>query len=201
MEDTEEMGHIVDEMRRDSGINANWTTYSTLASMYIKLGHFEKAENCLKDVELRITEQDRERFNYLINLYSSIDYCSTLEGDESWKCWRANFELKDLERESSKEDVEKLLIQSGRVKTLMGCLNGIEAIRKLRNRELEANEQLNAKDQNLSHFPIPDCLPKTQEELEEEEEARMLYSPFTRLLRSKGKSPTWCSVPPDHETD
>ncbi|RWR73544.1 CCG-binding protein 1-like protein [Cinnamomum micranthum f. kanehirae] len=98
-------------------------------------------------------------------------------------------------------DVEKLLIQSGGVKTLMGCLNGIEAIRKLRNRELEANEQLNAKDQNLSHFPIPDCLPKTQEELEEEEEARMPDSPFTRLLRSKGKSPAWCSVPPDNETD
>ncbi|XXG49226.1 hypothetical protein AAC387_Pa02g3467 [Persea americana] len=129
------------------------------------------------------------------------DYCSTLEGDESYKCWRAYFELKDLERESSKEDVEKLLIQSGGVKTLMGCLNGIAAMRKLRNRELEANEQLNAKDQNQSHFPIPDGLPKTQEELEEEEEARMPDSPFTRLLRSKGKSPAWYSLPPDHETD
>ncbi|XXG78017.1 hypothetical protein AAC387_Pa08g2049 [Persea americana] len=72
MEDTEEMERVVDEMRQDSGINANWTTYSTLASMYIKLGHFEKAENCLKDVELRITGRDREPFNYLISLYSSI---------------------------------------------------------------------------------------------------------------------------------
>ncbi|MBA0688046.1 hypothetical protein Goshw_009233, partial [Gossypium schwendimanii] len=25
------------------------------------------------------------------------DYCSTLEGDESYSCWRAYFELKDLE--------------------------------------------------------------------------------------------------------
>lgn len=83
----------------------------------------------------------------------------------------------------------------------MGCLNGIAAMRKLRNRELETNEQLNAKDQNQSHFPIPDGLPKTQEELEEEEEARMPDSPFTRLLRSKGKSPAWYSLPPDHETD
>jgi len=25
------------------------------------------------------------------------DYCSTVEGDESYSCWRAYFELKDLE--------------------------------------------------------------------------------------------------------
>lgn len=28
---------------------------------------------------------------------SLSDYCSTLEGDESYSCWRAYFELKDLQ--------------------------------------------------------------------------------------------------------
>jgi len=29
------------------------------------------------------------------------DYCSTLEGDDSYSCWRAYFELKDLEVSNS----------------------------------------------------------------------------------------------------
>lgn len=51
---------------------------------------------------------------------------------------------------------------------------------------------------------IPDGLPPTAEELEELEEAekaRMPDSPFTRLLRSKGKLPAWYTPRPDHETD
>ncbi|PQM35975.1 CCG-binding protein 1 [Prunus yedoensis var. nudiflora] len=39
------------------------------------------------------------------------DYCSTLEGDESYGCWRAYFELKDLEKEIPKQDVEKLFFK------------------------------------------------------------------------------------------
>lgn len=33
----------------------------------------------------------------LILIFFLLDYCSTLEGDESYSCWRAYFELKDLE--------------------------------------------------------------------------------------------------------
>lgn len=32
----------------------------------------------------------------VLNL-NSVDYCSTLEGDQSYSCWQAYFELKDLE--------------------------------------------------------------------------------------------------------
>lgn len=72
MGDTEKMEQVVEQMTQDKSINPNWTTYSTLASMYIKLGNFEKAGNCLKDVELRITGRDREPYNYLISLYSNL---------------------------------------------------------------------------------------------------------------------------------
>lgn len=50
-------------------------------------------------------------------------------------------------------------------------------------------------------FPIPDGLPKTQEELDEETEALMPESSYTRLLRRMGRYPDWYTPRPDHETD
>ncbi|XP_058069247.1 CCG-binding protein 1 [Magnolia sinica] len=129
------------------------------------------------------------------------DYCSTLEGDDSYSCWKAYFELKDLERESSKDEIENLIRQSGGVKSLIGCLHGISAFRKMRNKDLENHKPSNMEKQSERPFPIPDGLPKSQEEIEEEEKGRMPDSPFTRLLRSKGKHPAWYSPAPDHETD
>lgn len=49
--------------------------------------------------------------------------------------------------------------------------------------------------------PIPDGLPKSADELLEEEQARMPDSPYTRLLRSMGSFPAWYSPAPDHQTD
>ncbi|CAL9223078.1 unnamed protein product [Arabidopsis halleri] len=57
------------------------------------------------------------------------DYCSTLEGDDSYSCWRAYFELKDLEREKPKVEVENLILQTGGVKSLIGCLHGVASSR------------------------------------------------------------------------
>ncbi|AEC06445.1 maternal effect embryo arrest 14 [Arabidopsis thaliana] len=103
------------------------------------------------------------------------DYCSTLEGDDSYSCWRAYFELKDLEREKPKVEVENLILQTG-------------------------EESDREKGMNL-HIHIPDGLPKSEQELEEEEKSKMPDSAFTRLLRSKGTIPAWFSHAPDHETD
>ncbi|XP_057963748.1 CCG-binding protein 1 [Malania oleifera] len=133
------------------------------------------------------------------------DYCSTLEGDNSYSCWRAYFELKDLERESPKEDVEKLIIQAGGVKSLIGILHGIAAIHKeKKEKELLGAAQVStakAEEKRERPFPVPDGLPKSAEELEEEEKGRMPDSPFTRLLRTIGEFPAWYSPAPDHETD
>lgn len=130
------------------------------------------------------------------------DYCSTLEGDESYSCWRAYFELKDLEKEVAKEEVEHLIIQAGGVKSLIGFLHGIASIHNNGNNKGISSKakplQTEHEGKRFSH--IPDGLPKSAEEIEEEERARMLDSPFTRMLRTKGTFPAWYSPAPDHET-
>jgi len=127
------------------------------------------------------------------------DYCSTLEGDNSYSCWRAYFELKDLARDSPKEDVEKLILQAGGIKSLIGCLHGIAAMHKGKNNGFNMAKPVNTEEGRPC--PIPDGLPKSTEELEEEDKARMPDSSHTRLLRTKGSFPAWYSPAPDHETD
>lgn len=67
----EKMEQVFQQMELDPTINPNWTTYSTMATMYIKLGHLEKGEECLKKIETRITGRDRMPYHYLISLYGS----------------------------------------------------------------------------------------------------------------------------------
>ncbi|XP_042500285.1 CCG-binding protein 1 [Macadamia integrifolia] len=131
------------------------------------------------------------------------DYCSTLEGDASYSCWRAYFELKKLETEYPKEEVEKIVLQSEGVKSLIDCMHGVSAIRKKKeiNEDMESRRQSNLTKQKETSCPVPDGLPKSKEELEEEERAKMPDSLYTRLLRTKGRFPAWYSPVPDHETD
>ncbi|RWW86078.1 hypothetical protein BHE74_00005202 [Ensete ventricosum] len=118
--------------------------------------------------------------------------------------------LQQIENEIS-EDVEKLVRQVGGIKMLIDCLHGITAMRKKKEKETEPPKPVTSCPQTETPvtscpqrerpFPVPDGLPPTQEELEEAEKARMPDSPFTRLLRSKGKFPAWYIPRPDHETD
>ncbi|KAI3789363.1 hypothetical protein L2E82_02156 [Cichorium intybus] len=99
------------------------------------------------------------------------DYCSTLDGDSSYSCWRAYFELKELEKEAPKEEVEKLILESGGLKSLIGSLHGISQFQKS-----HQQNQSNASNSNSSKVvsrarrecPVPDGLPKSSEEMEEE---------------------------------
>lgn len=129
------------------------------------------------------------------------EYCSTLEGDDSYSCWRAYFELKDLEKEMPQEDVEKLVRQAGGIRPLIDCLHGLTAMQKKKTPAQAKPAVAKADREKERPFPVPDGLPPTREELEEEERARMPDSPFTRLLRRRGKLPAWYSQAPDHETD
>lgn len=97
--------------------------------------------------------------------------------------------------------MERLILQAGGVKSLIGCLHGIAAIHKGVGSENNATKPLKSVEGRGRDCPIPDGLPKSAEEIEEEERARMPDSPFTRLLRSKGSFPAWYSPAPDHETD
>ncbi|MCD7462974.1 hypothetical protein HAX54_049698 [Datura stramonium] len=126
------------------------------------------------------------------------DYCSVLEGDDSYSCWQAYFELKDLEKEEPKEEVERLILQAGGVKTLIGCLHAISDMHKAKKESKESAKAVNLEAKGARPCPIPDGLPKTREELEEEEKARMPDSPYTKLLRAKGTHPVWYSTTLDY---
>ncbi|GMH02724.1 hypothetical protein Nepgr_004563 [Nepenthes gracilis] len=131
------------------------------------------------------------------------DYCSVLEGDESYSCWRAYFELKDLQESSPKGEVERLIIEAGGVKSLVGCLHGVAAIHKAKKEGRVAMAKGANAEQERPRIPLhmPDGLPRSADEMEEEEKGRMPDSAYTRLLRLKGRRPAWYSPAPDHETD
>lgn len=66
------MEEVFEKMRSDETINPNWSTYSTLAALYIKMRNFGKAEEYLRMVESKITGRDRIPYHYLLSCYGSI---------------------------------------------------------------------------------------------------------------------------------
>ncbi|KAK6918671.1 Pentatricopeptide repeat [Dillenia turbinata] len=78
----ERIEQVFKQMELDRTINPNWTTYSTMATMYIKLGQFEKANECLNKAETRITGRDRMPYHYLISLYGSMG-----KPEEVYRVW------------------------------------------------------------------------------------------------------------------
>ncbi|KAH0458974.1 hypothetical protein IEQ34_011788 [Dendrobium chrysotoxum] len=120
-------------------------------------------------------------------------YCSTLEGDKAYSCWMAYFELKDLEEEMTREQVEKFVRQAGGVKSLIDCLHGLTAMLKKDAKHQQKYIASNSKAEKEAPFHVPDGIPKTKQELEEEENGKMPDSSFTRLLRSMARAPAWYS--------
>ncbi|XP_021756415.1 pentatricopeptide repeat-containing protein At1g02150-like [Chenopodium quinoa] len=78
----EGMEQVFEEMKLEPTIVPNWTTYSTVAAVYIKLEMLEKAGQCLKDLETRITGRDRMPYHYLISLYGSLG-----NNEEVYRVW------------------------------------------------------------------------------------------------------------------
>ncbi|KAJ6680057.1 hypothetical protein OIU79_019716 [Salix purpurea] len=54
LNDFEGVERVLDEMKMDGKKNFSWTTYTNLATIYVKAGHFDKAELALKKVEEQI---------------------------------------------------------------------------------------------------------------------------------------------------
>lgn len=106
-----------------------------------------------------------------------------------------------IQKEEPKEEVERLIMEAGGVKSLISCIHGVAGIHKTKKECGESPKPTNIENTKACPCPVPDGLPKTSEELEEEERARMPDSPFTRLLRARGTCAPWYSHPPEHETD
>ncbi|KAF7845027.1 pentatricopeptide repeat-containing protein [Senna tora] len=78
----EKMEEVFEQMVKDNSIIPNWTTFSTLATMYIKMDMLEKAEECLRKVESRIRGRDRIPYHYLLSLYGSVG-----KKEEVYRVW------------------------------------------------------------------------------------------------------------------
>ncbi|KAK4271529.1 hypothetical protein QN277_020213 [Acacia crassicarpa] len=57
-------------MKREDEDKINWTIYSNLAAIYVKVKHFEKAESALKMLEKVARPEEREAFHFLLSLYA-----------------------------------------------------------------------------------------------------------------------------------
>ncbi|KAK9691148.1 hypothetical protein RND81_09G179200 [Saponaria officinalis] len=129
------------------------------------------------------------------------DYCTLLEGDASYSCWQAYFELQHLQEEYSKEEVEKLIIEAGGVKSLIGCLHGVAAILKANKHSSDSTTRphhlKSMVNKEEEHMHIPDGLPKTAHEIEDEQNSRMPDSAYTKLLRLSSTLPAWYSSAPN----
>ncbi|KAL3613657.1 hypothetical protein CASFOL_041731 [Castilleja foliolosa] len=85
----EKMEEVFQLMELNKSINPNWTTFSTMASMYVKSGQIKKAEDCLKIIEGRLKGRDRLPYHYLISLYGSTG--NREEVYRIWKIYKASF--------------------------------------------------------------------------------------------------------------
>lgn len=84
MNDISGVERVLDEMKRDGRVTGDWTTYSNLASIYVDVGMFEKAEAALKELEKRNAHRDLEAFQFLITLYGR-----TGNAVEVYRVWRS----------------------------------------------------------------------------------------------------------------
>ncbi|KAK4476454.1 hypothetical protein RD792_015607 [Penstemon davidsonii] len=85
----EKMEQVYQQMQLDTSVTPMWSTLSTMASMYIKFGEIEKAEECLKKIESGINDKDRMPYHFLISIYGSAG--NKTEVYRVWNVYRANF--------------------------------------------------------------------------------------------------------------
>lgn len=73
---------VVERMKMDSTVIPNWSTYTTMATVYLNLNQPKKARDCLRMVEGKITGRERIPFHFLLSLYGSIG-----EKEEVYRIW------------------------------------------------------------------------------------------------------------------
>ncbi|XP_071719728.1 pentatricopeptide repeat-containing protein At1g02150-like [Rutidosis leptorrhynchoides] len=86
----EKIEEAFEKMKLDESVKPNWTTYSTLATIYIKLGELKKAEDCLKKIETKITGRYRIPYHYLLSHYGSIG--KNEEVHRVWETYKTVFQ-------------------------------------------------------------------------------------------------------------
>ncbi|KAH7863195.1 hypothetical protein Vadar_014619 [Vaccinium darrowii] len=78
----EKVEQVCELMEQDSTVNPSWNTFGAMAAFYIRVGQLEKAEECIKKLESRITGQDRIPYHHAITLYGSVG-----KREEVYRVW------------------------------------------------------------------------------------------------------------------
>ncbi|GAB2210501.1 hypothetical protein Drorol1_Dr00015768 [Drosera rotundifolia] len=136
------------------------------------------------------------------------DYCGRLEGDECYRCWDAYYDLRYVQNECPKEEVENLIIDSGGLKALVRNLHSRAALVKSLNREEPATSKVAASEPStkmdkpestseaasaVDDRQIPDGIPEPGSTDEKEDEDGTLDdSSYMKMLRviARGHYPT-----------
>ncbi|KAM7261106.1 hypothetical protein ACFE04_026581 [Oxalis oulophora] len=87
----EKMEGVFKRMELDRSINLNWTTFSTMSTMYFKMGRIVKAEDCLKKLESKITGKNRIPYHHLLSLYGCVG--NKEEVYRIWGVYKSNFTI------------------------------------------------------------------------------------------------------------
>ncbi|KAG6785022.1 hypothetical protein POTOM_010744 [Populus tomentosa] len=165
---------VLDEMKMDGKENFSWTTYSNLATIYVKAGLFDKAESALGKLEEQIEcgrdcdfqknrrhDGDREAYHFLISLYAGTSNLS--EVHRVWNSLKSSF----------------------RTTTNISYLNVLQALAKLKDVEgllkcfKEWESSCHSYDMRLANVAIRACL-----EHDMHEEAASIFD--EALKRTKG---------------
>ncbi|KAL6579328.1 hypothetical protein OROMI_009544 [Orobanche minor] len=89
MKEKDKMEQVFERMKLYNTINPNWSTYSIMATIYIKSGEIEKAVDCLRRIESRMTGRDRMQFHYLMSLYGNAGKKEDVY--RVWTSYKASF--------------------------------------------------------------------------------------------------------------
>ncbi|KAL8141281.1 hypothetical protein V2J09_007302 [Rumex salicifolius] len=81
---------VFQEMKQDQNVFPDWTTFSSMATLYLRLGKLEKAKDCMRSLEKKLDGVNRSPYHYLLNLYGRVG-----EKEEVYRVWsmyKSNFE-------------------------------------------------------------------------------------------------------------
>ncbi|KAJ1701664.1 hypothetical protein LUZ63_001443 [Rhynchospora breviuscula] len=151
-----------------------------------------------------LLEQTRDLLPFVDQIKDKLsDYCTTVDGDECCSCWDAYFEMQDLKKKWPPEKFDRFLhdVSHEGMKSLIYSVHHAALLEKESGEVIQEKTKELVKRDSEAPMHVPEWLPKTLEEIEEEEKARMPASDFTRLLQSLRVYPSWYVERPDIETD
>uniref|UniRef100_A0A2P2IZR7 Uncharacterized protein MANES_01G229000 n=1 Tax=Rhizophora mucronata TaxID=61149 RepID=A0A2P2IZR7_RHIMU len=90
----EEVEKVLEEMKKDGEDKSDWTTYSNLATIYMKAGIFDKAELALKKLEVVMKPHHRDSYHFLISFYACMS--NVAEVNRVWESLKSNLDTTNM---------------------------------------------------------------------------------------------------------